>query len=81
MLEIKEAIIKILNNYNDYNVEINEKTDLFTDIGIDSLSLLMLLNEIETTFKISFDIHEIANCSNFGNLTKMIENKLKGNFK
>lgn len=40
-------------------VHITEKTDLYEDLGVDSLEAMDLVNKIENEFKVSIDAQEL----------------------
>jgi acyl carrier protein len=50
--EIKISILKIIEEINPYE-EINEDTKLISDGILDSLTLVILINEIEEEYKIT----------------------------
>jgi len=72
---IEEAIKEIiLENLVNKNIEINHDTDLLKDIGLDSISLMMIIIKIEERFNIELpDGFMIENNFNqFDKITTMI---------
>ncbi|MFT9056795.1 MAG: acyl carrier protein [Ethanoligenens sp.] len=74
---IRDEIIQIIKEEEPDFGPIGEKTNLYTDIGLDSLSFISLLMEIEEAYSITFDIAEMEPCLEFGHLTALVESKVK----
>ncbi len=77
-MKIENRISKIINNYNSFDAEIKAQTDLATDMGLDSLSIIMFLEEIEREFGISFEISEISKCLKLDSLIALVKSKIQG---
>ena len=76
--KINEGLTKIFRNvFSDQTIEINEVMSSKDVDRWDSLAHLIMLTEVESYFKISFKIREMANTQNVGDLVKIIEEKLK----
>lgn len=60
------------NNGIDYD-NINEDSRLLEDIGLTSISMLMLVIGIEEEFKIELPIKEASACRTVGDIVKVIE--------
>jgi acyl carrier protein len=58
--------------------EINEKTNLIADLGVDSIGILQLILGIEREYGISIKNHELDSSllSMMGNLVDLIQSKL-----
>ena len=76
-MNIKECVFSVVNKYNNFEIVLTMESNLFLDIGIDSLLFLELICEIEEFFKIEIKIEEISQCLIIGNLIKIVETKLK----
>ena len=48
-------IIRKMTQRDDMGIEVNEKSNIFTDLGIDSVMLIKVITEIEEEFDIEFD--------------------------
>lgn len=77
-MSIDKKIKNILNKYNPFNITIKSASDLVTDLGMDSLSFIMFLDEVESVFNIAFEINEISKCLKLNSLIKLVESKIKG---
>ena len=81
----KEYIIEQLRDMvepwasdSDLIDDINEKTNLIADLGIDSIGILQMILSIEREFGISIKNHELDSrlLSMMGNLVSLIQSKL-----
>ena len=55
---------------------LSEKTQLKSDLGIDSLDLINIINDVEKQFEIEVDFQSIENLHTIGNCLSMIEQKM-----
>ena len=69
--EITKAMMADANNGIDYN-NINENSRLMEDVGLTSISMLMLVISIEEEFKIELPIKEASNCKTVGDIVEVI---------
>ncbi len=69
---ITKAIMADAQNGIDYD-NINENSKLMEDIGLTSISMLMLVISIEEEFKIELPIKDASNCKTVGDIVKIIE--------
>ena len=72
---IRETVLQILSTQN---VEITSETDLLNDVGMDSLSLIMIIVSLEDRLKIEFpdDFFTEENLSKFSIFVAKIESLL-----
>ena len=62
---------------NTVNLEnLSEKTQLKSDLGIDSLDLINIVNDVEKHFEIEVDFESIEELHTIGNCLSMIEQKM-----
>ena len=69
---ITKAIMADSSNNIDYD-NINESSRLMEDVGLTSISMLMLVISIEEEFKIELPIKEASSCKTVGDIVKIIE--------
>lgn len=69
--EITKAIMADANNGIDYN-NISENSRLMEDVGLTSISMLMLVISIEEEFKIELPIKEASSCKTVGDIVEVI---------
>ena len=74
---VRDVIIEKIKGNVLVSVPINEKSNLYTDLGFDSLSFITLLTEIEEAYSITFDISEMETCLQVGRLIKTVQIKIK----
>ena len=77
--EIKEKTIKLIHNFIPELADavLEESTIINTDTNIDSLSLIMLITKVESTFDIRIPRKEWNKISTFGELIDKIEEGIK----
>ncbi len=76
--KIKEELTTIFRNvFTDPKLEINDEMSSKDVENWDSLAHLIMLNEVESHFDISFKIREMAGIQSVGDLMNAIEAKLK----
>lgn len=77
MKEIEEVIREIIlsNSLNSKEVNITLETNLIKDIGMDSISLMMMVVSIEDKFNIELpdEFFTEDNLSKFGNIVSIVK--------
>ena len=73
--EIKEKTIKLIHNFIPelQDAELTEESIINTDTNIDSLSLIMLITKVESTFNIRIPRKEWTSITTLGELLDKIE--------
>ncbi|MBR0468587.1 MAG: acyl carrier protein [Mogibacterium sp.] len=73
--EIKEKTIKLIRNFIPelQDAELDESSIINTDTNIDSLSLIMLITKVESTFGIRIPRKEWTSLNTLGELLDKIE--------
>ena len=74
-VRIRSEILKIVQDIT--NMPVSGKTNLYFDLGVDSLSFISLLLGIEEEHSITFDITEMEECLEVERLIASVENKVK----
>lgn len=72
---ITKTIMADADNGIDYD-NINESSRLMEDVGLTSISMLMLVINIEEEFKITLPIKEASECKTVGDIVKIINSCL-----
>ncbi len=82
--EVKQNLLEILTSKDTMYLQIDEKdleekTSLITDIGLDSIQILELIVAIENKFKFSIDTDDlnIKIFDRFSELIEFIEERIK----
>ena len=73
--EIKEKTIRLIHNFIPelQDAELDEDSIINTDTNIDSLSLIMLITKVESTFNIRIPRKEWTSINTLGELLDKIE--------
>ncbi|WP_040197300.1 acyl carrier protein [Candidatus Soleaferrea massiliensis] len=74
---IRDALIQKISKKALIPGLVTQESNLYTDLGFDSLSFITLLAEIEGEYGISFDITEMEDCLIAGRLISFVESKTK----
>lgn len=72
---IKSQLKKIIKKISNKKISISDDKDLIASQVLDSLSIMILISEIEKQFKIKIKMSKfsINNCRNINNLVKFIK--------
>lgn len=74
----REEFRKIVAQILEIPVErIQEDTDFYNDLGVDSLNLIKLINSIECYYNIEVDDAQLDSLSNFGDAYVYVANLTK----
>lgn len=78
--DLSRRAIQMIAQYNFFNVPIEKTSHLVRDIGIDSLSLVELVEDLEKEFNIKISDVEMASAAYFSTVERLvtfIDRKLK----
>lgn len=73
-----DILLEILKNYEVENLEcVTEKSGIFTEMLIDSMTIMSVINDVEVRFKIEFLENELNfdETLTMGELVSLIEKK------
>lgn len=74
---ISNQVIQMIEEINLISAPIKKNTNLYTDLGIDSLSFINFLLKVEETFSVTFSIIEMEMCLQVDQLISLVNNKVK----
>lgn len=74
--EIASKLRQILFNALEEEVEVNESTNLITDLALNSIALLYIALDIESEFKIEIRNAEIAEISTLGQWVDYVDKRV-----
>lgn len=78
-MSLEEKIIQIVNdNIEDSDVVISLDSNIQSDLGLDSLSIIMVLNALEEEFDISLEIEQFAGVMTVGELIEHVKKEHPG---
>ena len=75
VMTIREAVIRKIKEMQYVAAPISDDTNLYTDLGFDSITFIGLLVQVEDMFSITFDIDEMQGCVRAGRLIELAEAK------
>lgn len=78
-MTVRKQIIQLINRKKSTNAGVFEGSDLYRDLGFDSLAFVELLVEIEALLHITFEIEEMERCLEAGELIRLAERKTEKN--
>ncbi len=74
-MSIREEILGLIGESSALSVPVTEKTDLYRDLHLDSLSFVCLLVEIESRYHVTIELPEMQGCRAAGQLAALVEAK------
>ena len=82
-MEINEIIAQIneifIDLFNDKSIHLNENSDTSTVEAWDSLNHIQVITSVEKHFGIRFDLNDLLNFQNIGDLCRGVQSKLNNN--
>jgi len=73
---MKEEVFKLIREVSEHEGVIENQMCLYDDIGIDSLSIVDLISEVEKSLGVSFLDSEVEGVKTVEHLLKAVETKL-----
>lgn len=77
-MNIHDKIIQMIEKEKALPVPVKKESNLYTDLGFNSLSFIRLLLNIEEAYLICFDIAEMEMCLQIDQLVAIVKRKVKG---
>ncbi len=71
--ECVEHIRELLTEVAEIDQEIGEETDLVEEIGLESIDVMELIEQLEDKFDISFPLNDLANIRTLSDLAKELQ--------
>ena len=75
MNELKEKVLSFLGEYVQLEDSVNEDSQLIADLGLNSLTLMEIVNDAEETFSITIDDDELIQLVTVGDVIRLLEKK------
>ena len=78
--EITDKIIRLIHNFVPelQDAELDESSRINTDASLDSLSLILLITKVESTFDVNIPEKEWDTINTLGELVDKVESRLSG---
>lgn len=75
-MKIAEDIIRMIKEARYVCAPVTNTSNLYTDLGYDSLTFVRLLLNIEKKYSIKFELMEMSTCLHIGRLIALVEHKV-----
>jgi len=76
--EIFIELCKLLEPFNKVQVKLLRKTDISSDLNIDSVSVMDFIMEIEDKYDIDIPLNMLSDIRTLDELTNVVEGRLAG---
>jgi acyl carrier protein len=73
---LKQINVIFVELFDDENIVLNEQSDTSNIEAWDSLNHIQVITAIEKHFKIRFELNELLNFQNIGDLSRGVQSKL-----
>lgn len=75
--EVFERVVKVIENLlrtvnRDISAQLKRETNIYSDLGIDSVEVMDFLGLIEAEFDITIDVEKTAGKQSIGDITKFV---------
>jgi acyl carrier protein len=75
---ILDEITAILERFINKPVAVTEQTELVNDLGLDSLLVMEILEEVEDTFDFSFPLNNLSEIRTVGDFALQVQKEIGG---
>lgn len=75
--EVKEKIMDVIVESTETEIKITEETTLYDEMGLASIEVVVLLNDLEETFGIKIPVSELRKVHTVGDLCGLVVSILK----
>ena len=72
IVELNREIFTIIRNSTEADVSITEGTHLFTDLGLSSVEVMMLISDLEDSFGVSIPAASLRQVQTAGDLCGVV---------
>ena len=72
---LKDKVLNFLGQYVQLEDSVNEDSQLIADLGLNSLSLMEIVNDAEEAFSITIDDDELLKLVTVGDVIALLEKK------
>ena len=79
--DVTRKVLQVLDAYNVWGVDLDERTPLIDAVGLDSVTMLQFVTELEREFQISIPDNEISreNFATVGQVCAFLTKRLEQN--
>jgi acyl carrier protein len=76
--EICAEVIRLLEHFAKPRFSIGEDTELVEDLGLESIQVMEIIQQIEDRFDISFPLNNLLEIRTVGDFVLQIQKEIKG---
>lgn len=70
--EAKKEIIRVIKVSTETELDITEQTNMFTDMGLSSVEVVVMLGELEDTFGIDIPASRLRRVRSVGDMCELV---------
>ena len=70
--EAKKEIIRVIKVSTETELDITEQTNMFTDMGLSSVEIVVMLGELEDTFGIDIPASRLRRVRTVGDMCELV---------
>lgn len=70
--EAKKEIIRVIKVSTETELDITEQTNMFTDMGLSSVEVVVMLGELEDTFGIDIPASRLCRVRTVGDMCELV---------
>ena len=70
--EAKKEIIRVIKVSTETELDITEQTNMFTDMGLSSVEVVVMLGELENTFGIDIPASRLRRVRTVGDMCELV---------
>ena len=74
---LRNEITTVLKSYAEGATDLEDKTELVADLGLDSLAVMEVVADIEDKFKLTIDDEDLQAVTTVGDVVHAIETRLR----
>ncbi len=74
--EILDKLKQLLGKFNSNNIELNENTDISTDLNIDSVAVMDFIMEVEDAYDIDIPLNVLSETRTMADLAAVVQKEL-----
>lgn len=75
-MELEEKVIEIIRTNLDYRDEIHINDNMVSELGVDSLDLMMIITTLEENFSIEIDDEDLEDLKTVCDVVEKLKGKL-----
>ena len=70
--EAKKEIIRVIRDSTETELELTEETNLFSDMGLASVEVMVMMGDLEDTFGVDIPASRLRNVRTVGDICELV---------